>query len=360
MNWSEKLINWYLDNKRDLPWRNTQDPYKIWLSEVILQQTRVDQGLPYYNKFVKNYPEIKDLAQAPEDQVLRDWQGLGYYSRAKNLQKTAKYIFEELDGNFPKTYNEILALKGIGEYTAAAIGSFAFKIKQAAIDGNVLRVISRIYGIVDPIDKLSTKKIISQICNDLIPENRPDLFNQAIMELGATVCKPKLAQCPICPFNQECYALKNEMVYQIPLKLGKTKVSELLIDYLIFYNEKGIYIRKRSDESIWKGLYEFPNFENFYPDLDNEKRITLILTEAKKRFQIDSENIDFKLFNTKKHKLSHRLIYAHFWLIKIQDIKEKDKFGIFEVKFDEIDQFAFPQLIVNELLKIKEICQLTK
>lgn len=360
MNWSDKLINWYLEHKRDLPWRNTQDPYQIWLSEVILQQTRVDQGLPYFQKFVKNYPSIKDLAEAPEDQVLRDWQGLGYYSRAKNLQKTAKFISEELNGQFPNTFNEILALKGIGEYTAAAISSFAFKIKEPAIDGNVLRVISRVFGIEEPIDKINTKKTIKSICNDLIPDDNPDLFNQAIMELGATVCKPKLAQCQSCPFNLECYAFKNNAVYQLPIKLNKTKVSDLLIDYFILFSKKGIFIRKRKDNSIWKGLYEFANLENFEPNLVPEKRIPLILSELNKGLKNKSEIIDFKLFKTKKHKLSHRAITANFWLIPVDDIKEKDNFGTFEVKYDDLDQFAFPQLIVNELTKIKEICQLTK
>ena len=212
MNIGNTLIDWYHRHKRDLPWRNTRDAYKIWLSEIILQQTRVEQGLPYYERFIETFPNISALANAHEDDVLKLWQGLGYYSRARNLHAAAKQVLQEFNGNFPSTFNEIIALKGVGEYTAAAIASFAFDEKHPVLDGNVYRCIARLFGLHDPIDNAKSKKVFYDILWKEIEHANPHLFNQAIMEFGAMQCRPKNPDCGVCPFADQCYALKHNKV----------------------------------------------------------------------------------------------------------------------------------------------------
>ena len=249
---SSVLIQWYLANKRDLPWRNTQDPYLIWISEIILQQTRVAQGLDYYLRFVQRFPTVAALAAAPEDEVLKLWQGLGYYSRARNLHAAAK----SMGGVFPTAYKDVLALKGVGEYTAAAICSFAYRMPYAVVDGNVYRVLSRVYGIHTPVDSSSGKKEFAALAQKLLDKTRPDLFNQAIMEFGALQCVPAGADCSRCPFVKRCKAYAANQVEQLPVKALKTQIKERYFTYI--YVEQGGYtwLKKRPSGDVWQGLYE--------------------------------------------------------------------------------------------------------
>ena len=249
---SSVLIQWYLANKRDLPWRNTQDPYLIWISEIILQQTRVAQGLDYYLRFVQRFPTVADLASAPEDEVLKLWQGLGYYSRARNLHAAAK----SMGGVFPTAYKDVLALKGVGEYTAAAICSFAYRMPYAVVDGNVYRVLSRVYGIYTPVDSSAGKKEFAALAQKLLDKTRPDLFNQAIMEFGALQCVPAGADCARCPFAKRCKAYAAKKVEQLPVKALKTQIKERYFTYI--YVEQGGYtwLKKRPAGDVWQGLYE--------------------------------------------------------------------------------------------------------
>lgn len=253
-----KIISWYLSNKRDLPWRNTRNPYFIWLSEIILQQTRVAQGLPYYEKFVEHYPTIYDLANASEEEVLRLWQGLGYYSRGRNLHGTAKHITGTLNGAFPESFTEIVKLKGVGNYTAAAIASFAYSESVPAIDGNAIRVISRLFRITEPVDQLTTLKEIVKISEELISQVKPDVYNQAIMEFGAMLCTPKNPKCDICPVQENCLSFPSGDFERIPVKSKKTKVTEREIHYIVIEKEDSVYMRQRTDADIWKNMYDFP------------------------------------------------------------------------------------------------------
>ena len=244
MNFSRSIIEWYGHNKRDLPWRNTKDAYKIWISEIILQQTRVEFGLKYYFKFLQKFPTIYALSDAKENEVLKVWEGLGYYSRARNLHFTSKFIVNNLNGKFPNTYLEILSLKGIGTYTAAAISSFAFKLPFAVLDGNVIRLLSRYFGIKVPFDTSKGKKLFQQLSQELLNENVPDLHNQAIMEFGALICKPKLPKCDICHFNNLCYAYNYNLVKKLPIKQKKIKIKKKYINYLIIENNNFCFIKK--------------------------------------------------------------------------------------------------------------------
>ncbi len=264
MSFSKTLITWYLDNKRDLPWRKTKDPYHIWLSEIMLQQTRVAQGLPYFLAFTEAFPTVFDLAKADEEKVLKLWQGLGYYSRARNLHATAKYISEELSGNFPNNYKDLLKLKGIGEYTAAAIASFSFKECVPVVDGNVYRVLSRYFDIETDIASSGAKKEFTQLASELIDKKKPELFNQAIMEFGALQCVPKSPDCNSCPLDNSCLALAKNKVSQLPIKLKKQKITNRFFNYLLVIDNKNqAIINKRTQKGIWHNLYEFP-FENSF------------------------------------------------------------------------------------------------
>lgn len=255
---SHKLITWYLIHKRNLPWRTTTNPYYIWLSEIILQQTRVTQGLPYYERFVEFYPAIEDLANAAEEEVLRLWQGLGYYSRGRNLHFTAQYIVNELGGVFPRTFYDLRKLKGVGDYTAAAIASFAFKESVPAIDGNALRVFTRWYGIEKPIDDKKTQKEVFEIASSLMEGAQPDLFNQAVMELGATVCVPQKPACDTCPVYEGCSSGKSGKHRVIPFKAKKTKVRDRDITYLVVGEVDRVFMKKRGDTDIWANMFDFP------------------------------------------------------------------------------------------------------
>lgn len=339
MPFSRKLIDWYLQHQRDLPWRQTKDPYKIWLSEIILQQTRVAQGLPYYENFVKLFPSVFDLANANEEQILKTWQGLGYYSRARNLHHTAKYIVNNLDGFFPDNYTDLLQLKGVGSYTAAAIASFAYGEPVAVLDGNVYRVLARYFGIETDISSHSAKTEFQSIANQLLDTDRPSLFNQAIMEFGAIRCTPKNPDCTNCIYNESCVALQTNRVNKLPIKLKKTKVTNRYLHYLVFLDpENNTIIDKRTEKGIWKNLYDFPLLE-----WDNEVEEATVLEKIQDLYSKKHQIKTIALFNEKKivHKLSHQNLHICFWEI---NIKQPLKEGI---SLTEISSYPFPIVLHN-------------
>ena len=304
IDFSLQIIDWYRRTKRNLPWRDTNNPYFIWLSEIILQQTRVNQGMNYYFKFIQNYPTITDLANAEEQQVLNDWQGLGYYSRARNLHTTAKIIKEQYKGIFPTTHDEILKLKGVGNYTAAAIASFAYNLPYAVVDGNVFRVLSRIFDIDTPIDSNEGQKAFSYLANELLDKNNPSEHNQAIMEFGAIQCTPTNPDCTSCIFNERCLALRNTTLSERPIKKGKIKIKSRYFHYLHFEDQQSIVLQKRTKKDIWQHLFEFPLIEKS-EELDEE----ILLQEIKHITGLEPvRNIKLP-----KHILSHQHIYATFW-----------------------------------------------
>ena len=336
MIFEEEITRWYKLNKRDLPWRNTRDPYLIWLSEIILQQTRVNQGLSYYEKFSEKYPTVQDLANEKEDEVLKLWQGLGYYSRARNMHFTAKYIVENLNGKFPSSYDEILKLKGVGEYTAAAVASFSFDEKKAVLDGNVFRLLSRYFGIHLPIDSSAGKKEFKSLANDLILEKEPGTYNQAIMEYGALVCTPKVPSCKSCRLSINCEALSKNEVDILPLKSKKINKRDRFFNFLVITDGESAYLQQRLEKDIWIRLFQFPL-------LETEQEISSIENNS----LIDSKHY---LVNVSDHKhlLSHQTIYAKFWLFKSETALPKNsKFKI--VSISEIHNYAVPKLIENYL-----------
>ena len=315
MNFSNKLVSWYQNYKRDLPWRNTVNPYHIWLSEIILQQTRVLQGTPYYLAFLKAFPTIEDLANAPEDKVLKMWQGLGYYSRARNLHFTAKDIVNNFGGEFPKDYKQVLRFKGIGVYTAAAITSFAFDMPYAVVDGNVIRVLSRVFGVSIPFDTSAGKKQFQQLAQELLIEKEAAIYNQAIMEFGAIQCKPKSPNCSSCPMQDFCVAYTTNSVAELPVKSKKIKVKDRFLHYLFIEKNGDIFLGKRKS-GIWTGLYEFPFLE--FPIKMDEKQVMqsdewsrIFLNSICEVKSVSSEFI---------HILSHQKILAQFWQIKATDL----------------------------------------
>lgn len=333
------LIEWYLKNKRDLPWRNTTDPYPIWLSEVMLQQTRVAQGMPYFFSFTEAFPTVFDLAKADEEQVLKLWQGLGYYSRARNLHKTAQYVAYELSGVFPATYKGLLQLKGIGEYTAAAIASFSYNETVPVVDGNVFRVLSRYFDVETDIAVASAKKEFAALAFELMPKDNPALFNQAIMEFGALQCVPKSPNCGVCVFNESCAALQKNKVDQLPVKSKKLKVRNRFFNYLVVNDEdENTIIQKRIDKGIWHNLYEFPLIET-----DVVQDFDFISSQVQKDFYSNYEIISIAEFNEKSiiHKLSHQHLHIKFWKV---NVKGKIENGINKT---DLKTFPFPIVIFN-------------
>ena len=330
-NFSLILIKWYNLNKRNLPWRNTIDPYKIWISDIILQQTRVEQGLPYYNKFILNFPNIFKLSQAKEDKVLKLWQGLGYYSRARNLHFTSKYITEKLNGEFPKNYDGLIKLKGIGKYTASAISSFAYNEKKAVLDGNVFRLLSRYFGIFDPIDSTLGLKLFEEISFKNLPIKNIDTYNQSIMEFGALQCKPASPNCKLCPLNINCWAFLNNKISNLPVKNKKIIKKERFFNFIVLANEKFVFIEKRIKNDIWKNLYQFPLFEdsdlNFKPAKDLVKNGVLL-----KKTKI-------------KHILTHQRLNVVFWHYNVNKLGKNKKYKIIEIK--KIDQYPVPKIVEN-------------
>ncbi len=333
---SSKIIKWYSQHKRELPWRNTKDPYKIWLSEIILQQTQVKQGLPYYQKFVNTFPSVSELANANEEEVLKLWQGLGYYSRARNLHFAAKQIHQA--GFFPKEYKDIITLKGVGEYTAAAIASFAFKLPYAVVDGNVFRLLSRFYGIDTPIDTSKGKREFSEIAQTLLVKKEPDTHNQAIMEFGSQMCKPKQPNCNSCPLRDECVAFANNTIHLLPVKKGKVKVKTVFFEYFFFKMNGYTLVNKRADDGIWQNMYEFPLITT-----DELKNTEEILNHN--QFESWVKGIDFSIESISefKHILSHRKINARFWEIKCQKTLPESTFK--KIEIETIHKLAVSRLI---------------
>lgn len=304
---AKRLLAWYKDNHRDLPWRNTKDPYKIWLSEIILQQTRVQQGLPYYKRFVQEFPSVHDLAEASEEAVLRLWQGLGYYSRARNLHQAAKTVAYELGGEFPDNYKALKKLKGVGDYTAAAIASFAFQEAAAVLDGNVFRVLARVFGVDTDIASTEGKKQFAQLSQSLIHSEEPDTYNQAIMEFGAMHCKPSNPDCMFCPMSDLCEAKRLGRVGELPVKIKKTKVKDVYFDYLVISFEDRILMRLRDQKGIWQGLYDFYCLES--PKKREEEEVLSLCKDRLKDVSVEIAEISPE----RKHILSHQRIFARFF-----------------------------------------------
>ena len=336
---TKKLINWYKQNARDLPWRHTKEPYKIWLSEIILQQTQVKQGLDYYLKFIEKYPTIRDFAKADEQEILKLWQGLGYYSRARNMHFTANIITKEFKGKFPDNYKELLKLKGVGEYTAAAIASFCFNQPVGVVDGNVSRVLSRLYGIKLPINTTQGKKYFQNLVNNLVDKNEPDLFNQAMMEYGATLCTPKNPKCEKCIFVDKCVAFLTGDIDKFPVKINKIKVKKRYLNFLLIQNNDYLIVEKRQKKDIWKNLYQLPLIES-KKDLKNMTLKQLDNISKKYKIAIKSE---VYLLTETKHQLTHQSLKIKFWKIII---KEKNKHFIPK---NELKNYPFPTPIINFL-----------
>mgnify|MGYP001162196283 CR=1 FL=1 len=336
MTFSDQIISWYKQHKRDLPWRGIKDPYHIWLSEIILQQTTVAQGTPYYLRFVKHYPKVKDLATANQEDVLKLWQGLGYYSRARNLHFAAQQVMSEFNGTFPNTHKDILSLKGVGEYTAAAIASFAYDLPHAVVDGNVYRLLSRYFGIETPINSIEGKKTFFALANELLDSNNPSDYNQGIMEFGSQQCKPFNPNCNNCPLQKGCIAFQKQVVHKLPIKLKNIKHKKLYFDYFFIQHEGNTYITKRNSKGIWQNLYDFPLIEN-------DKRISAkeLILQAEKSLDINFEEL--KVSKEYKHILSHRTIFARFW--SIEATTEPQNIDAQKIPLEDLKQYPIPRLI---------------
>lgn len=334
---STTLLDWYDKNKRDLPWRQTTDPYKIWLSEIILQQTRVVQGSAYYERFLCRFPSLQSLAEASEDEVLKYWQGLGYYSRARNLLIAAR----SMNGVFPTTYDQVRSLKGVGDYTAAAICSFAYRMPHAVVDGNVYRVLARYFDIEVPIDSTLGKRTFKAMAEEMLDTSRPDIYNQAIMDFGALQCVPQNPDCNNCPFRDNCMAHKKNTVSSLPFKQNKTKVRERFFNYFFISNNDYFYIHKRDDNDIWKGMYQLPLIETSL-QLSTAALIEMpVYLQWKDKF----EGSDLIVCQYgMKHILSHQILYINLYELSI-----KGEMPIFDnyikIHKDEIDRYALPRPI---------------
>ncbi|MFN8714220.1 MAG: A/G-specific adenine glycosylase [Bacteroidota bacterium] len=340
MDFSRQIRLWYTKNKRDLPWRHTRDPYLIWLSEVILQQTRVEQGRKYYKNFAAAWPNISALAAASEEDVLKLWQGLGYYSRARNLHKTAKIIAENHNGIFPDTYHQLLSLKGIGEYTAAAIGSFAYDIAEPVVDGNVYRVLARVFGIDTPIDSTAGKKQFRELAAELLDRRDPATHNQAIMEFGALQCVPRSPNCGVCVFAQTCEARRTQRIAELPVKAKKTKVTNRFLHYFILRAGSKFYVRRRSAGDIWQGLYDYPLIETKTAEDDPLNNEVWKLWSTARKTEIVNVSDEFL------HVLSHQRLHAKFYEVKLNKALPGELTGDFKlIDEKEFDALAVPVLI---------------
>ncbi|MFQ3575341.1 MAG: A/G-specific adenine glycosylase [Cytophagales bacterium] len=310
---SLKIQDWYLKLKRDLPWRETKDPYKIWLSEIILQQTRVAQGLPYYMNFVENYPDVISLSKAPVEEVMRLWQGLGYYSRCRNMHETAKIIVEKYDAQFPNQFSELIKLKGIGDYTAAAISSFSSQEAVAVLDGNVYRVLSRYFGILDDVSSTKTKKVFLEIASQVLDISKPDLHNQAIMEFGAIQCTPKRSKCKTCPLIETCYAFNHNMVDKLPVKLKKTRLREMNLFYAVLIENNRILMKERTGEknNIWKGLFDFPEISK--EQFDHYVKLNPKLKTVTYQHQLTHRKLNLNFMVSPVHLSDLNLVEGKFY-----------------------------------------------
>lgn len=346
MSFITEVIEWYNVHKRDLPWRNTTDPYIIWLSEVILQQTRVDQGLPYFHRFAETYPQVSDFAAASEDEILNMWQGLGYYSRGRNMHHTARMVMEDHAGYFPKTYDELIKLKGIGEYTAAAISSFAANEVKAVVDGNVFRILARYFGIDEPINSSRAKKTFTTLANDVIDKANPALSNQAVMEFGSLQCRPKNPLCQTCPLQIGCHAFQNNLVEKLPFKSKKAAVRNRYFNYIVIIKNEKILMNKRGPNDIWQNLYELPLIET-----ENLQDVSALVSNTE--FQKHFGNVKIKsIVGPIKHLLSHQRIHAQFLIIDgINFNKDFKDTRWFYTNLINLDKLAQPKLIFTFLKK---------
>ena len=334
------LLQWNRDqNTRKMPWKGEKNPYKIWLSEIILQQTRVEQGWKYYEKFITVFPDINKLAAAKDEKIYKLWEGLGYYSRCKNLIETARFISKKLNGKFPETFEDILSLKGVGNYTASAIVSFAYNLPHAVVDGNVFRVLSRVFGIKNPIDSTEGKRLFSQLAFDLLDKGQPGIYNQALMDFGAVICKPQNPLCDNCVLKDHCFAYKKGFVNKLPVKEKEIKVTTRWFNYLVIgYNDK-IYIRKRIGNDIWRNLHEFILIET---NADVPAKRLLARAEKEKILKKDSYKV-VSISPLYSQQLSHQKIKGRF--IKITIKKELVLAGFKPVSLKQLSRHAFPRLL---------------
>lgn len=339
---SSTLIQWYQTHKRDLPWRDIADPYKIWISEIILQQTRVNQGLDYYHRFIERFPDVNSLAAATEDEVLKYWQGLGYYSRARNLHKAAHQIINKHKGVFPNTYEEVIQLAGIGDYTAAAICSFAYNLPFAVVDGNVFRVLSRLFGIDTPIDSTAGKKAFKQLAQEILDTVQPGLHNQAMMEFGALQCVPVSPACNACPFADRCIAFSKNQVSLLPVKRQKIQTKERFFNYLFIKAGNYTWLQKRTKNDIWKNLYEFPLIEADKLLDKNELSQHEYFKALFADFQAD---VHIRTVSPPiKHILTHQKILAQSILIEI-GANDKNWEQFVQIQIDEWGDYAVSRLM---------------
>ena len=340
------LIAWYQQNKRNLPWRSNNDPYFVWVSEIILQQTRVDTGTDYFLRFIKTFPDAISLANAEENDVLKLWQGLGYYSRARNMHAAALQIINEYTGGFPSSYVDIRKLKGVGDYTAAAIASISFGLPYPVIDGNVFRVLSRIFGVETAIDTLKGKREFTELASLLIDKENPGQFNEALMEFGALQCTPKNPECPTCPFNDRCIALSKNEISNLPVKLKQTKVRKRYFNYLLVNDGNSFYIEKRVEKDIWHNLYQFPLIEtsdtvNLEELISNERFVNLF---DPKEIVIGSMGPEIV------HLLTHQRLHVKF--IDIKSLKVVPQINWIKVSLTGINNFPVPKIINDFLSKM--------
>ena len=341
--YSKSLVNWYKEHRRDLPWRRSSDPYIIWISEIILQQTRVAQGLDYFNRFVARFPDVRALAVASEDEVLRYWQGLGYYSRARNLLEAARTICRDFDGIFPRTYNEVRSLKGIGDYTAAAIVSFAYDLPYPVLDGNVYRVLARLFALSTPIDSAQGKKEFAELAGLLLDKEHPGLHNQAIMELGALQCVPRQPDCSLCPLMDKCMAYAAGEVSAYPVKQQKLKTRPRYFHYLHIVCGNDTYIQRREGKDIWQGLYQLLLIETDTPADFAE----LQQSDAFRRLLSDCGRMEISVvLRDIKHVLSHQTLYASFYYIKVER-EGKTLNEYLRIPLSSLENYAFPRLILR-------------
>jgi len=339
MDFNSELLAWYQQNKRNLPWRSTTNAYIIWLSEIILQQTRVEQGMPYFNRFVEKYPDVTSFAAASEDDILKLWQGLGYYSRGRNMLKTARVVQKEYGGKFPERYDELITLKGIGEYTAAAIASFAANEARAVVDGNVYRVLARYLGINEPINSPKGKKLFQSVADDLLNKQAPGLHNQAMMEFGAMLCKPKNPACGVCPVRTGCFAFLHNAVNTLPVKLNKVKVRERFFNYFLLVNDGRILVNRRDETDIWANMYDLPMIETATMQAPDE---LFALPETMEYFGAALAVLEIS--KIKKHILTHQRLYVR--LIELQDPPIKLKVKWLYVPVKNLGSLALPKIIL--------------
>lgn len=343
MAFSRTLLDWFDANHRVLPWRGESDPYKIWVSEIILQQTRVAQGISYYHNFLAHFPTITALATAHEDEVLKVWQGLGYYSRARNMHAAAKSVLKDFNGTFPNHYDDIRRLKGVGDYTAAAVASIAFNLKYPAVDGNVLRFVTRYAGIFENIALPATRKQVEEWCSSRMPDDRTGTFNQAMMEMGATLCTPTNPACELCPFSVSCYASTHQQTSQLPIKEQKVHVRDRYFHYFIFLRENKTIIQQRTANDIWKGLFEFPLVEQNDGTFSADSFLTKNKIETIEKPQIIWQ---------KKHILTHQRIFADFHVIIVKDFPQLT--GNQQIiDLSAIKDFAVPRVVEEAIAKLK-------